>query len=69
MSDELTQLSIPNVPAHIKERLELDAEQHDRSLASLMRQIILAYVAKLEEDAKAPIKPRQSGKTVSPQPN
>lgn len=48
MSDQLVQITIPNFPQSVKERLEAEARAQDRSLAALLRTIVLRYAARLD---------------------
>lgn len=57
MAEELTQLSVPNFPADLRETLEREAKKQDRSLASLLRTILVEYANKLtdEKPARKPV--------------
>lgn len=53
MAEELTQLSIPNLPVALKERLEREAQKQDRSLASLLRIVLMEYAERIEREERA----------------
>lgn len=52
MAEELAQISIPNFPSDLKEKLEREAERQDRSLASLLRKVITEYAESITERGK-----------------
>lgn len=52
MSEAVTQLSIPNLPVSIKERLEREAKKQDRSLASLLRIILEQYASGISDEKR-----------------
>lgn len=54
MAQEVTQISIPNLPVDVKERLEREAKRQDRSLASLLRTILVDHAEKLDSPAPEP---------------
>lgn len=53
MAEELTQLSVTNFPAELKEVLEIEAQKQDRSLASLLRTVLVEYANKLADPKPA----------------
>jgi len=59
MAEEVTQVSIPNLPLEVKERLEREATKQDRSLASLLRVVLIEYAQKLNGDEESPVAPRK----------
>lgn len=60
MAEELTQLSVPNFPAELKETLEREAQKQDRSLASLLRTVLAEYAYGLVNDKPARKRPTES---------
>jgi len=59
MSEEVVQLSVPNFPLDAKERLEREATKQDRSLASLLRVVLIEYAQRLNGAEESPAAPRK----------
>jgi hypothetical protein len=59
VSEEVAQVSVPNLPIAIKERLEREATKQSRSLASLLRMVLIEYAQRLNSDEESLAAPRK----------
>ena len=51
---KVIQITVPNFPVSAKQILESEAERQDRSLASLLRMILIQHAAQLEQATTQP---------------
>jgi hypothetical protein len=54
MAQEVTQITVTNFPVEAKEVLDREAKKQDRSLASLLRTVLLDYVSKAQTADSTP---------------